>query len=117
MGEVTLADQVWAMLSTRYGKENAVKGHELAILLMGCRDRGAERSIQKAVETLRKRGKPIAAGDSGYFIPVTTEEKRTYLATFDARIASMCVAKSEAAAAMGIPPVEQMGLFEGRRAV
>ncbi|MDI6872119.1 MAG: hypothetical protein QME79_12405 [Bacillota bacterium] len=114
-----IVDRVWSILQYRLGARNAIKGKELAERVGLPAGKTGERAVQKAVEILRKRGKPIAAGDAGYWIPLTAEEKRAYLNSIRSRVETMCVAYRKAAAAMGIPPVEQGSLFggpDGRRA-
>ncbi|HHW14972.1 MAG TPA: hypothetical protein GXX28_08585 [Firmicutes bacterium] len=108
-----ITTRVWNILHARLGQRNAIKGKELAERVGLRADKSGERAVQKAVEVLRKRGKPIAASNDGYFIPVTREEKLAYLEPIRSRVATMVTAYRRAAAAMGIPPVEQMGLFGG----
>jgi hypothetical protein len=123
-----IVTRVWEILHGRLGARNAIKGKDLAARVGLQPDKTGERAVQKAVELLRKSGKPIAAlcsrpdqhqSDSGrpevsgYFVPITAEEKRAYLRSMDSRIESMCVARRMAVGAMGIPPTEQGSLFGG----
>jgi hypothetical protein len=108
-----IVTRVWDILHARLGARLAIKGKDLAERCGLRPDKTGERAVQKAVEILRKQNKPIAAGGGGYFIPITNEEKRAYLEPIKSRVATMCVAYNTAAAAMGIPPVEQGSLFGG----
>ena len=108
-----IVDRTWDILHSRLGQRNAIKGKDLAVMVGLRADKTGERAVQKAVEVLRKQGRPIAAGDAGYYVPILASEKKAYLESIKSRVATMCVAYRKAAAAMEIPPVEQMPLFSG----
>jgi biotin operon repressor len=115
---IEIANRLWEILEHQHGQTKAIKGKHLAARVGLTEDKNGERRVQEAIERLRKQGHPIAADELGYFIPITIGEKRRYLMSFDLRIESMCVAKSMAARAMGLPEVDQPPLFEvgaGRR--
>lgn len=111
-----LVSQVWSILHARLGARNAIKGKELAERVGLRPDKTGERAIQKAIEQLRKRRKPIAAGSDGYWVPITLEERTAYKRWLDSRIETMRVARNLAVKAMGFE-AEQMPLFgpDGRR--
>lgn len=68
---------VWTVLSTHVGKENAISRHELVrqVQLLGnLRGRSPERTVRKCLEVLRDEGKlPIYSGREGYCIGLPFE--------------------------------------------
>ncbi len=105
-----IVDRVWDILRGRLGARNAIKGKDLAERVGLPAGKTGERAVQKAIEQLRKRGKPIAAGSDGYWVPVTLEERTAYKRWLDSRVESMCVARALAVKAMGFE-AEQQNLF------
>ena len=75
------AENLWRLLYQRHrGHRNAVTSGVLASVMMTSR-----RRISILTRELIDAGHPVAAGDAGYYVAETAEEKRRYLETLYAR--------------------------------
>ncbi len=80
--ELTLKEQVRAVLLRHYGHEDAITGQKMADIL-GFKN---DRIIRLVIRELIKEGLPIAASGKGYFITETWAERQAYLDDLKSRL-------------------------------